>query len=173
MTIGTPGEMGDPPTHLTEPNDVLIAPNGNIFIGETHGAQFQHEPGPTAKSRITVWAPDGSFITSFGEWGVEDGQFRAPHSLSMDSQGRLFVADRGNNRIQIFTQDGEWLDTWYQFSRISGLHIDPTNDMLYAIDSESRFDHVWGEPFSMHGHLLGSPSDHLICDFNTGTISKS
>ena len=137
MTIGTPGEMGDPPTHLTEPNDVLVAPNGNIYIGETHGAQFQHEAGPTAKSRITVWAPDGRFITSFGEWGLEDGQFRSPHSLSMDSQGRLFVADRGNNRIQIFTQDGEWLDTWYQFSRISGLHIDPTNDMLYAIDSES------------------------------------
>jgi sugar lactone lactonase YvrE len=55
----------------------------------------------------------------------------------MDSKGRLFVADRGNNRIQIFTQDGEWVDTWYQFSRISGIHIDPSNDMLYAIDSES------------------------------------
>ena len=137
LTIGTPGAMGDPPTHLTEPNDVLIAPNGNIFIGETHGAQFQNEPGPNAKGRITVWAPDGTFIKSFGEWGWEDGQFRAPHSLAMDSQGRLFVADRGNNRIQIFTQDGEHLDTWYQFSRISGLHIDPTNDMLYAIDSES------------------------------------
>ncbi|MDA1370543.1 MAG: hypothetical protein O2971_07260 [Proteobacteria bacterium] len=137
LTIGTPGAMGDPPTHLTEPNDVLIAPNGNIFIGETHGAQFQNEPGPNAKGRITVWAPDGTFIKSFGEWGWQDGQFRAPHSLAMDSQGRLFVADRGNNRIQIFTQDGEHLDTWYQFSRISGLHIDPTNDMLYAIDSES------------------------------------
>ncbi len=137
LTIGTPGAMGDPPTHLTEPNDVLIAPNGNIFIGETHGAQFQNEPGPNAKGRITIWAPDGTFIKSFGEWGWEDGQFRAPHSLAMDSQGRLFVADRGNNRIQIFTQDGDHLDTWYQFSRISGLYIDPSNDMLYAIDSES------------------------------------
>ncbi|MDP6414230.1 MAG: hypothetical protein QGG54_04250 [Gammaproteobacteria bacterium] len=137
LTIGTPGAMGDPPTHLTEPNDVLIAPNGNIFIGETHTAQFQNEPGPDAKGRITIWAPDGSFIKSFGEWGWEDSQFRAPHSLAMDSQGRLFVADRGNNRIQIFTQDGDHLDTWYQFSRISGLYIDPSNDMLYAIDSES------------------------------------
>ncbi|MDP6653155.1 MAG: hypothetical protein QGF90_13795 [Gammaproteobacteria bacterium] len=137
LTIGTPGAMGDPPTHLTEPNDVLIAPNGNIFIGETHTAQFQNEPGPNAKGRITIWAPDGSFIKSFGEWGWEDGQFRAPHSLAMDSQGRLFVADRGNNRIQIFTQDGDHLDTWYQFSRISGLFIDASNDMLYAIDSES------------------------------------
>ena len=137
LTIGTPGEVGDPPTHLTDPNDVLIAPNGRIFIAETHGAQFQGDPGPETKSRITMWEPDGTYIGHFGEYGWDDGQFRSPHSLAMDSQGRLFVADRGNNRIQIFTQDGEWLDTWYQFSRISGLYIDPTNDMLYAIDSES------------------------------------
>jgi sugar lactone lactonase YvrE len=137
MTLGTPGEMGDPPTHFTEPNDVLVAPNGRIFVVETHGAQFQDEPGPNSKSRLTLWEPDGTFIKTVGEWGFEDGQFRSPHSLAMDSQGRLFVADRGNNRIQIFTQDGDHLDTWYQFSRISGLHIDPSNDMLYAIDSES------------------------------------
>ena len=137
MTLGTPGEMGDPPTHFTEPNDVLVAPNGNIYVAETHTAQFQEEPGPDAKSRVSIFGPDGTFIKSFGEWGFEDGQFRSPHSLAMDSQGRLFVADRGNNRIQIFTQDGEHLDTWYQFSRISGLFIDSSNDMLYAIDSES------------------------------------
>lgn len=137
LTIGTPGVTGDPPNALTEPNDVVVAPDGTIFIGETHGAQFQDEPGPDAKSRITKWAPDGTYLGSFGEWGYEDGQFRAPHSLAFDSQGRLFVADRGNRRIQIFDQNGNHLDTWYQFSRISGLHIDPTNDMLYAIDSES------------------------------------
>ena len=137
MVLGTPGEMGDPPTHFTEPNDVLVAPNGNIFVAETHSAQFQNEPGPDAKSRISIFAPDGTFIKSFGQWGFDDGEFRSPHSLAMDSQGRLFVADRGNNRIQIFTQDGEHLDTWYQFSRISGLWIDRSNDLLYAIDSES------------------------------------
>ena len=136
LVIGTPGETGDPPTHLTEPNDVLIAPDGSIFVGETHGAQYQDEPGPTAKSRISKYAPDGTFIKSWGSWGYADGQFRSPHSLAMDSQGRLFVADRGNRRIQIFDQEGTHLDTWYQFSRISGLFIDD-NDVLYAIDSES------------------------------------
>jgi hypothetical protein len=137
MTLGTPGEMGDPPTHFTAPNDVLVAPNGNIYVAETHTAQYQEEPGPDAKSRISIFAPDGTFIKTFGQFGFEDGEFRSPHSLAMDSRGRLFVADRGNCRIQIFTQDGEHLDTWYQFSRISGLYIDRSNDMLYAIDSES------------------------------------
>ena len=136
MVLGTPGEIGDPPTHFTDPNDVLVAPDGSIFVAETHGAQFQDEPGPNSKSRISKFAPDGTFIMSFGQWGYGDGEFRAPHSLAMDSQGRLFVADRGNRRIQIFDQEGTHLDTWYQFSRISGLFIDD-NDVLYAIDSES------------------------------------
>ncbi len=136
MTIGTPGEAGDPPTHLTEPNDVLVAPDGSIFIGEAHSDQFLDEPGPTAVGRISKWAPDGTLIKTFGSWGYGDGQFRGAHSLAMDSQGRLFVADRGNRRIQIFDQDGNHLATWYQFSRISGLYID-SNDVLYAIDSES------------------------------------
>ncbi len=137
MTLGTGGEVGDPPTHFDAPNDVLVAPNGNIFVADTHGAQFQDEAGPNAKSRISIFSADGTFIKSFGEWGFGDGQFRSPHSLAMDSQGRLFVADRGNNRIQIFDQDGNHQDTWYQFSRISGLFIDKATDMLYAIDSES------------------------------------
>ena len=59
-----------------------------------------------------------------------------PHGLSMDSRGRLFVADRGNVRIQIFDQDGNFIDEWKQFSRLSGIYIDE-NDMLYGADSES------------------------------------
>jgi hypothetical protein len=137
MTIGRGGEAGNPPTHLSEPNDVLVAPDGSIFIAESHNAQFLDEnPGPAGIGRITKWSPDGRLLTSFGSYGYGEAQFRGPHSLAMDSQGRLFVADRGNRRIQIFDQEGNHLDTWYQFSRISGLYIDP-NDVLYAIDSES------------------------------------
>jgi hypothetical protein len=136
MTLGTGGQAGNPPTHFTEPNDVLVAPDGSIFVAESHGAQFMDEPGPGAVGRITKWSPDGRLLATFGSYGYEDGQFRGPHSLAMDSQGRLFVADRGNRRIQIFDQSGTHLHTWYQFSRISGLYID-SNDVLYAIDSES------------------------------------
>lgn len=136
LTLGTPGTAGDPPTHFYEPNDVLVAPDGSVFVAEGHTAQFLDQPGPTAISRISKFSADGKFIKSWGSWGYEAGQFRAPHSLAMDSRGRLFVADRGNRRIQIFDQDGKHLDTWYQFSRISGLVID-AKDVLYAIDSES------------------------------------
>ena len=114
---------------------MLVAPNGSIFVGESHNAQFEDKPdGPSAIGRISKFAPDGKFIKSWGTWGFGNGEFRGPHSLAMDSQGRLFVADRGNRRIQIFDQEGKHLATWYQFSRISGLYID-RNDVLYAIDS--------------------------------------
>ncbi len=136
LTLGTPGEAGDPPTHFTQPADVQIAPDGSIFVAEAHGAQFLDEAGPTSIGRISKFAPDGTLIKSWGSWGYGDGQFRGPHSFAMDSQGRLFIADRGNRRIQIFDQEGTHLDTWYQFSRNSGIFID-ANDVLYAVDSES------------------------------------
>ena len=136
MVLGTPGQAGNPPTHFTEPNDVLIAPDGSIFVAEAHNDQFLDAPGAGGVGRISKFAPDGKLIKSWGTWGYGPGQFRGAHSLAMDSQGRLFVADRGNRRIQIFDQQGAHLDTWYQFSRISGLFID-AKDTLYAIDSES------------------------------------
>jgi hypothetical protein len=136
MTIGTPGAAGNPPTHLNEPNDVLVAPDGSIFIGEGHNDQFLDPPGTNGVGRISKFDRNGKFIKSWGSWGYGPGQMRGAHSLAMDSKGRLFVADRGNRRIQIFDQEGKHLDTWYQFSRISGIYIDP-KDVLYAIDSES------------------------------------
>ena len=74
------------------------------------------------------------------QWGAAGGdsaQFRDPHTLAMDSQGRLFVGDRGNHRIQIFSQDGDHLATWTQFGSPSDIFID-RNDDIYVADSESQ-----------------------------------
>jgi hypothetical protein len=75
-------------------------------------------------------------VASWGALGNGPGQFDTPHGIAVSPKDEIFVADRGNRRIQIFDQEGKHLDTWYQFSRISGLYID-RNDTLYAIDSES------------------------------------
>lgn len=118
-----------------QPNDVLVAPNGDIFVAEGHG----NNPA-TAPARILKFNAEGEFLMAFGEMGSGPGQFMQPHALAMDSRGRLFVGDRSNNRVQIFEQDGTFVDMWYQFSRPSGLDIDH-NDMLYSADSESgNFD---------------------------------
>jgi DNA-binding beta-propeller fold protein YncE len=89
------------------------------------------------------------------------GQFLVPHALALDSRGRLFVADRDNNRIQIFDQDGEFLDAWTQFGRPSGLFID-ANDTLYVSDNQSNAERNPGVP---RGIRVGSARDGIVAAF--------
>lgn len=138
LRLGTAGTPGRARGQLNEPCDVVTAPNGDIFVADGHSGQFGSSP-PEKTGRILKFDKDGNFIKEWGEIGGEQGEFRTPHALAIDSQGRLFVADRGNNRIQIFDQDGNYIDSYYEFSRISGLFI-TADDMLYAIDSESNQD---------------------------------
>lgn len=132
MTLGEAATPGDDETHFNGPSHVLVAPNGEIWVADGHRG---------GNNRLVKFSQDGRFIMQIGG-GVdaataERGLFNDPHHLAMDSRGRLFVSDRGNNRIQIFDQDGNFLDEWYQFSRLSGIYIDE-NDILYGVDSESN-----------------------------------
>jgi hypothetical protein len=114
-----------------QPNDVITNAAGEIFVAEGHSSS------PGANARILKFDREGRFLKAWGSFGTGPGQFDQPHGLAFDSQGRLFVADRGNNRIQIFDQEGNLLDHgWEQYSRLSGIWID-RNDMLYGADSES------------------------------------
>jgi sugar lactone lactonase YvrE len=135
LTLGKAGVAGNPPEALTEPNDVVTAPNGDIFVAEGHSGQNQNAP-PDTVARISKFTKDGTFVKSWGKLGSAPGEFRTPHGLAFDSRGRLFVADRGNVRLQIFDQDGKFLEETKAFSRLSGIYIDK-NDMLYGADSES------------------------------------
>jgi len=98
-----------------------------------------------ADGRSTKWAADGTHIETWGEEGYGPKQFRDPHALAMDSQGRIFVGDRFNNRIQIFDQNGAFLAIWTQFGRPSGIYID-RDDKIYVADSESALPRTstWG-----------------------------
>ena len=129
MRLGTDGGARDP-GYFFQPNAVYVAPNRDIFVVEGHAS------GPDATARVLKFDRRGRLLTTWGKKGTGPGEFDQPHALAMDSQGRLFVADRTNNRIQIFSQSGTLLDTWFQFSRASGLFID-RNDVLYSADSES------------------------------------
>jgi DNA-binding beta-propeller fold protein YncE len=136
MTLGTPGVAGDGSGPLlNEPNDVITAPNGDIYIADGHSGQGA-DAGLNTVARIAKFDRNGNFLESWGRIGTAPGEFRTPHGLAFDSRGRLFVADRGNVRIQIFDQNGTFIDQWKQFGRLSGIYIDD-NDILYAADSES------------------------------------
>lgn len=167
MTLGAPGGADDAPDSFNGPADVLVAPNGDIFIAIGH-------LGRGDDNRIAKFSSEGAFIKSWGKTGSGPDEFRDPHALAMDSQGRLFVGDRQNNRIQIYDQEGNYLATWTQFGRPSGLYIDQ-NDILYCVDSESTTSR---NPGWKRGIRIGSARDGWVTAFipdpvldpdNTGT----
>ena len=136
LVLGEPGVAGDGTDHLLNtPCDVITAPDGSIFVADGHGGQGDNAP-PDTVARIVKYDAEGNYIKHWGGLGSEPGQFRTPHGLAWDSRGRLFVADRGNRRIQIFDQEGNFQEEWNQFSRLSGIFI-TDDDMLYGADSES------------------------------------
>lgn len=160
MTLGKAGVAGNGHDTFNEPNDVITAPNGDIFVSDGHSGQSDNPP-PNANGRIVKFTKDGKYIKEWGKIGTAPGEFRTPHAMAFDSRGRLFVADRGNHRLQIFDQDGKLLDTWEQFSRTSGLFIDK-NDNIYAIDSESS---AMRHPNWKTGIRIGNTKEDKVFSF--------
>ena len=153
MTLGEAGVAGDDSGHFNGPTDVLVAPNGDIFVSDGHDAE--------SNNRVLKFSEDGQFLKSWGTSGSAAGEFSVPHDLAMDSQGRLFVADRDNNRIQIFDQEGEFLEEWSQFGRPSGLHISG-DDTIYVSDNLSTAEN---NPGGQRGIRVGDARDGTVNAF--------
>ena len=154
-TLGTPGVKGDGQYTFDEPNAVIVSPQGDIFVTDGHTPDV-------GNPRIVHFDKNGKFVNFWGGQGIGLGRFEVPHALAMDSKGRLYIADRYNNRIQVFTQDGMLVDIWSQFGRPSGIYIDE-NDILYSTDSESRTPVEYGfHPGWGRGIRIGSIKDGIV-----------
>jgi len=157
LTLGKAGVAGDPPDALNEPTSIVVAPNGDIFISEGHQGQNAGAP-PDTVARISRFNKDGKFIKSFGKYGSGPGDFSTPHDIAMDAKGRLFVADRGNNRVQIVDQDGGFIAQWRHFGRPSGVVI--RNNLIYVADSESN--NPGRNPGWLRGIRIGTLNDGKV-----------
>ena len=131
MRLGEAGVWGDGPDHFNGPSGVAVASNGDIWVSDGHRG---------GNNRIVKFSSAGTFLLEVGG-GVgseskEATRFSDPHDIKIDSRGRVYVADRGNSRIQTFDQAGALLHIWTHYGKPSGLFID-RNDILYAGDGLS------------------------------------
>jgi NHL repeat-containing protein len=147
LTLGKAGVGRAGQDTFIQPSACRETPDGNILIADGHW------PRPTTiqqdGDRLVWLTRDGKFIKEFGRHGRRPGEFMGPHGLAFDSQGRLFVADRSNNRIQIFDKNMNIVDEWAHFGRPSNVWI-LKDDTLIVADSESN-NYIGGSPSAPEG----------------------
>lgn len=168
LTLGTPGVEGDgSDALLSEPCDVVTDADGNIYVGDGHSGQNPDAPADTV-ARIVKFDRNGNLIKMWGSLGSGPGQLRTPHALDIDSNNRLVVGDRGNNRLQIFDLEGNYIGEFKTFSRPSGIYI-TDDDTIYVADSESEFDEI-RNPGWRPGIRVGSLLTGIVDSFILGTV---
>jgi DNA-binding beta-propeller fold protein YncE len=140
LTLGTPGEHSDtgvgealprvvthagPPFNL--PTNTAVGADGSLFVSDGYG-----------NARVHQFSPEGTLLKSWGEPGSGPGQFNLPHGIAVDRQGRVLVADRENNRIQVFTPDGEYVSEITGLIRPCDLYVDDDGTIYVAELSQSH-----------------------------------
>jgi peptidylamidoglycolate lyase len=101
MTVGARDVPGDDARHFNRPTDVAVAPSGDFWVADGYG-----------NSRVVRFTARGEYVTEWGRKGDRPGEFDTPHGIAIDRQGRIYVADRGNARIQVFDGNGKLLHVW-------------------------------------------------------------
>jgi DNA-binding beta-propeller fold protein YncE len=154
MTLGHAGMPGDAPGYFNRPTGVAIARNGDIFVSDGHGGD--------SNARVVKFSKAGKFITAWGRKGSGEGEFDVPHAIAVDSQERVYVADRSNSRIQVFDANGKFLADWRQFGRPSGVYVD-ANDVIYVADSQTTDKTgCTPDPGCRHGIRVGTAADGTV-----------
>lgn len=162
LTIGKQGVSKAGPDTFVAPTACVIMANGDLLIADGHVTRASNTQ-PDG-DRLVQFTTSGKFVREWGRRGTGPGEFVGPHALAFDSQGRLFVADRSNQRIQIFDKAMNYLDEWRHFSRPSGLVI-LEDDTLIVSDSESEAG-FW--PFEMGPVKPGERAGQRNAGWKTG-----
>ena len=144
MTIGTPGKEGkNPGDPFNLPTDLVVAPNGDLYISDGYG-----------NARVHHYTADGKLLKSWGTPGKEPGQFDLSHCVRIDHQNHLWVCDRNNSRVQIFDLDGNFLDQWTDLLEPDQVYFDRHAEVVYIAELQQQVsiyttDHQllaqWGE----------------------------
>ncbi len=149
LMLGTPGVPGCDERHFNKPTNVAVTPAGEVFVADGYG-----------NARVVHFDKDGKFVNAWGRLGTAAGELNLPHCVALDSKGRLYVADRNNSRVQIFDQEGTYLDQW-------------RNIIVPCAFCMTKADELWvcgssPMPWRPEDDVLGyPPKDQLLMRFDT------
>jgi hypothetical protein len=147
--LGTAGESGCDETHFNRPTDMAVTPDGQVFVSDGYG-----------NARVVHFDARGRFVKAWGKLGTAPGEFNLPHAIALDSQGRLYVADRNNARVQVFDQEGKFLDQWQNLLVPWGFWVTP-KDEIWVCGSSPM-------PWREEDKVLGCPpKDQLFMKLDT------
>ena len=172
MTLGTPGQPGtkdgDP---FNLPTALAMASTGELFVSDGYG-----------NARVHKFSSDGELLLSWGERGSGPGQFALSHHVRVDRHDRVWVCDRGNDRIQIFDTDGTFLSEWTGLLQPDAITFDPDDEVVYMAELlhqvsmytlDGELIAKWGgaRKSETPGEFLGCP--HGICMDSRGDLYVS
>ena len=118
LSLGKRGQPGTDAETFNRPTDIAFAPTGEVYVSDGYG-----------NSRVVKFTAGGKYLLDWGKRGAGPGEFNTPHSIGVDSKGRVYVADRENNRIQVFDAQGRFLKQWTHLGATQNLFITPRDEM--------------------------------------------
>jgi DNA-binding beta-propeller fold protein YncE len=143
--VGNAPEGNDSPDGFNRPTNIAFAPNHAFFISDGY-----------VNSRVVKYSKNGDFVTKWGRKGTGDGEFNLVHDVVFDKRGRLYVADRNNERIQIFDQNGKFLGKWTDIGAPWGIDYYAPEDSIYMVDGKN--DRL--VRLNMEGQITGTLGSH-------------
>ncbi len=161
QTLGTPGDPGTPGTPFNMPTKAVLSPSGDILVSDGYGQE-----------RVHRFSSSGQLLCSWGTKGSEHGEFDTPHGVWVDSDDRVWVADRANDRIQIFDADGRFLNQLGDLAWPNDVAVDSERN-VYVAEAYCGIS-----IFSAEGELLArwgekGPAPHQFGDMPHGVAVDS
>lgn len=142
MVLGRKNTKGETNDLFNRPTDIAFAPNGDFYVSDGYG-----------NSRVVKFNKDGKFLLAWGKKGSGPGDFNLPHSVAVDAQGRVYVGDRENHRMQVFDADGKFLKEWKQVGSPWGIIITEDQNIIMCDGHRNRILKV-----NLDGQILGELS---------------
>lgn len=128
MKLGKEKIPGKDSLHFNRPTDVAVAADGSFYVSDGY-----------KNSRIVKYSPSGKYLFEWGKKGKDEGEFNIPHGIELDEKGNVYVADRENNRVQVFDSTGKFINQWTgkNFASLTSVTYDKIKKGFFAVDDLS------------------------------------